>query len=49
MPRYRAFFYTVEYTIFGLSGLVHDIGAYWKTKVGWFPIPNLSHDYASLI
>ena len=30
------------------SGLVHDIRAYWKTKVGWFPIPQLYHDHASV-
>jgi len=32
-----------------VSGLVHDIGAYWKTTGGWFSIPKLSHDHASIV
>ncbi len=31
------------------SGLIHDIGAYWKTTGGWFSIPKLSHDHASIV
>ena len=35
--------------LFWQSGLVHDIRAYWKTTGGWFSIPKLSHDHASIV